>query len=163
MPDADGLPKFGFETKIGSNAEATREGEVVSGLRSVLNQNARLKLVRDEDALRQLALAEVSWEKVRDASAFDFGSIAVAYAKSAEAFFRRALRDCPPRASLGMISKLASVDRRWLPMKSDLEKLANIRDRGAHPRGKPVAKGEVDFARQTVIRAMESSVQPLGR
>ena len=163
VPDADRFPKFGFETKIGSKTEATREGEVASALRSMLNQNERLKLVRDEGALRQLALAEVSWKKVRDASAFDFGSIALAYAKSAEAFFRRALRDCPPRASLGAIARLASADRRWLSMKNDLEKLAGIRDRGAHPRGMPVGKPEVDFARRTVIRAMETSVQPLGR
>jgi hypothetical protein len=123
--------RYGFESRIGSKPDATREGELEEARTFVLETYPRLEEV--PEAVERLALAEHSWEKARNLEAFDFGALIVSFAKAVECYLAQVrIRDERP--------EVASL----------LRQLKNLRVGGAHATG-PRTREHVVLARNLAL------------
>jgi hypothetical protein len=148
--DRDSPIRYGFESQIGRNLEATREGELKEPREAVLETYPELKTVPGA-ALDALALAEHSWEKVRHLNAFDFGAMTVSYTKAVESYLLQVVPNCPSGVALGALRKHVISMKGWQELDRPLRTLIDLR--GAHP-GRS-AREHVDTVRDYVLQVFK--------
>jgi hypothetical protein len=131
--------RYGFEPRIGTKLDATREGELEETRKVVLEVYPRLEEV--PEALERLALAEHSWEKARNLEAFDFGALIVSFTKAVECYLRQ-VKIRKDRSDLGTL----------------LRQLKSLRVGGAHAAG-PRTREHVALARNLALSIFKKGEQ----
>lgn len=146
------IPEFCFQRSVRPDSGAEREGSLDRAERELAKTHSGLRDVPG-DCFERLALAEHSWSRVKRYRCFDFGVIIVSYAKAVEACLRSVL-DIPQdqQAKLRELGNRLERDCRALaPMARDVRDLAEVRDRGAHPRGSPPLRNDAERARKFTL------------
>ena len=149
--DHDSPIRYGFESQIGRNIEATREGELDEARASVLETYPGLRTV--PDAVDAVALAEHSWGKVQHLAAFDFGTMTVSYTKAVECYLREVVPSCRSKATLGQIQKHVSGMKGWSEVDPLLRTLSKLRE--GHPRRRRATREHVIMARDFALQVFK--------
>jgi len=152
--------EFGFESDIGEDKTATREGDLekVEGL---LSKEFSFLCDLPVEVRRALILAEVSRRKVAPLSAFDWGGIVVSFAKPVERFCKDIL-NLRSNETLGEVIATVEHIKAWQPVYERLKRLNQMFVRGKHLKPPPIQRNEVESARHLAFEILEHA-EILGR
>ena len=147
--------EFSFEKSLNKNAEAAREGLLLTE-RQVLDQNPWLARVPAK-VFNQWILAEHNWRQVQGPGDCDFGASVISFARAVEGFFRHEMKN--EEASFRhILAELSKSRFARLGLYGDLSDLKEYRDRGAHSSGSPVRQSEAIAARELALNILKRAV-----
>jgi hypothetical protein len=154
LPDGEEPLEFGFESKVGDDREATREGDIERTRNRLLKEQPWLN--RLSAPLRErLVLAELSWRKVEGFPAYEWGGLVVSFVKPVESYLKDYFR-LSGDETLGRVIPHVGADPDWQRSRLDLTRLNLLFRRGKHEEEDlpPITRSEVPTARSLVFEIL---------
>jgi hypothetical protein len=148
--------QFGFESEIGRDKTATREGDFEK-IEDLLSKELPFLRALSTDVRQALILAEVSRRKVSLLSKFDWGAIVVSFTKPVERYCKDVLqlRDKQTLGDVVGTLEYGKSKDAWRPVIEQLRELNDLYVRGKHLQPPPIRRADLETARDLSINILK--------
>jgi hypothetical protein len=148
---------FGFESKLGHDPMATREGDVETIRNRLFKEQTWLNRL-SEPLCEALVLAELSWRKVEDLPKYEWGGVVVSFIKPVERF----LKDCfyfVGKETFGDVAARVRTDPGWQPIYLPIERANGLFIRAKHLERPAIIRSDVPIARSLAFEILRFAAQ----